>query len=74
LSRWRRCFPLEASTGLAPASAAKDAFASHPAGIAAGDEQLSTADRSHAALLEQIGRQLGHQLGERALGLCDLRR
>jgi hypothetical protein len=25
LSRWRRCLPLEASTGLVPASAAKDA-------------------------------------------------
>jgi hypothetical protein len=52
----------------------KGCFASHAAGIAARDEQLSAADRPHTALLEQRGCDLGDQGSECALGLCHLRR
>src|SRR5580765_8076870 len=49
-------------------------FASHSAAIAARDEQLRGADRSHAALLEQTRCELGDKLSERALYICDLSR
>ena len=49
-------------------------LAPHPAGVAARDEQLGAADRSHTALREQIGRYLGQQLGQRSLGLGHLLR
>ena len=66
--------PLEASTGLVPASAAKDASLVIRLGVAARDEQLGAADRPHTALLEQIGRHLGEERGEGTLGLCHLLR
>ena len=47
-------------------------LASHPTGVAAGDEQLRTADRAHAALLEQRGRDLGDERCEGTLGLRHL--
>src|SRR5262245_23023812 len=49
-------------------------LALHPVPVAARDEQLRGADRSNAALLEQLRRQLGHELSERPLGDCDLGR
>jgi hypothetical protein len=49
-------------------------LASHPAGVAARDEQLGAADGSYAALLEPIGRHFGQQLGECSLGLGHLLR
>jgi hypothetical protein len=49
-------------------------FASHSAGIAARDEQLSTADRSHAAFVEQTWCDLGDKSSEGVLGLCHLPR
>jgi hypothetical protein len=47
-------------------------FASHAAWVAARDEQLGSADWSHAAFLEQARCELGDELGERAFNLCDL--
>jgi hypothetical protein len=47
-------------------------LACHPARVTARNEQLGAADRSHAALLEQIGGDLGEQLSECTLGLCHL--
>jgi hypothetical protein len=49
-------------------------LASHAAGVAAGDEQLGGADGPHAALLEQIGRDLGDERGESPLGLREFLR
>jgi hypothetical protein len=44
-------------------------LARHPARVAARDEQLGAADRSDAALLEQIRRRLGEERSQCALGL-----
>jgi hypothetical protein len=49
-------------------------LAPDPAGVAALDEQLRGADGSNATLLEQLGRQLGEERGECALGDGDLLR
>src|SRR5205807_5414166 len=50
----------------------KGCFAYHPAGVTARDEQLSAANRSHTAFLEQSGCELCDQGSECALGLCHL--
>ncbi len=49
-------------------------LARHPARVTARDEQLGAADRSHPALLEQLGRDLGEEGSKRALGVCHLLR
>ena len=55
---------LLAARGIDRASAGErgeGCFAPHPTGVAARDEQLSGADRSHAALVEQSRRELSDQ-------------
>ena len=74
LSRWRRCLPLEASTGLVPASAAKDASLAIRPGSPLETSSCAAQTGAHAAFLEQSGRDLGDERGERALGLGDLAR
>src|SRR4051794_15308118 len=49
-------------------------LASHPAGVAARDEQLGAANRPDAALLEQSGRDLGDECSQCTLGHRDLAR
>ncbi len=49
-------------------------LARHPAWVTARDQQLRAADRSHAALLEEIRRDLGEERGKGALGVCHLPR
>src|SRR4029450_2112309 len=74
LSRWRRCLPLEASTGLVPASAAKDAPLRIRLRSPLETSSWAPQTGSHAALLEQIRSDLGAERGECSLGLGQLLR
>jgi hypothetical protein len=64
--------PARGLDGARAGECGEGSFASHAAGVAARDEQLSGADWSQAAFLEQARCELGDELGERAFNLCDL--
>src|SRR6266516_3555716 len=72
LSRCRCCFPLEASTGLVPARAAKDASLAIRFGSPLETSSCVGADGSDAGLAEQSRGKLGNTRGEGAPELADL--
>jgi hypothetical protein len=74
LSRWRRCFAARGVDRACACERGERCLASHPAGVAAGDEQLCATDRPQTALLEQSGRDFGDERSEGALSFCELPR
>src|SRR5215475_832476 len=74
LRRWRRCLPLEASTGLVPASAAKEAsLRIRPRSpLETSSCAAQTGPTPHSS--SRLGASLGDKLSECALGLRHLAR
>ena len=61
--------PLEASIGLTPASAAKEASLRSRLRVGGGDEYLCGAERADAVLGEQLRAELASELGELAVAV-----